>query len=164
MVQGTGVLGDLTLEVSIEGLDEAVKSLEPLEDIERNLDNILLETAMNMTTFAQNRITTSVDPTDVPYEPLAESTKKARKRSGQRPPYIPLKRKVRMWRSIFARALKDGLEFGTHVEYSIFHQQGGDNLPRRAFFPLTVDNEPEPDGTGGAFWRSFDEKLAGILK
>lgn len=164
MGQVIGARGDLTLEVSIEGLDEAVKSLEPLEDIERNLDNILLETAIDMAAFAQNRITDSVDPMDVPYEPLAESTQKARRRSGQKPPYIPLKWKGRMWRSIFARALKDGLEFGTHVGYSIFHQQGGENLPRRAFFPLTVDNDPEPDGAGGEFWRVFDEKLSGILK
>jgi len=91
------VLGDLTLEVSIEGLDEAVKSLKPLEDIERSLSNILLETAMDMTTFAQNRIPhQSIQPT-YQYEPLAESTKKARKRSGQSRRTYRLKRKVRMW-------------------------------------------------------------------
>lgn len=176
----TGARYIMPIRAEVEGLDKAVDKLKPLINIKQSLKPILHELAIDMATFATLRINKQQDPSGVAYRPLAQSTKDARARGrllpgpkrgkkarhgkGQSPPYLALKWSGAMIRSIFARAVTMGVDFGTHVSYSIYHQYGTDTAPRRSFFPIDMYTKPEKNGPGGVFWNAFKQKCQGILK
>src|SRR4030042_2627628 len=166
--------------VIITGLDRAIGSLEGIVNIEKSTKPILDELAIDTVKFAPNRIELMRDPSNMPFRPLKPSTiearargrllpgpkrgKKARHGKGQKPPYPILKWTGKIIRSIFARSVPLGMEFGTTVPYSIYHQYGTSKMVRRAFFPLDMRSKPEKNNPGGEFWDKFINRCKELVR
>ena len=156
----------MKIEVKIDGIEAAMARLDGLKAIEKRLAPVLKLTAQTIVTTSRANIRAKTAPDGTPYQALADSTLRARKASGQKPPYRPLIWSGNMIRDMFGRALPLGIEFGAPQHYLVFHQQGSDDNkrpPRRAIFPITKEGAIETQGSGGQFWNNFRDKIIKAL-
>ena len=158
--------------ITVTGLEAIQYKLDRLAKSRPKINAILKETAGDLERYAKQRIETSTDPTDIPYEPSRNPKAwiRARKKRKLRPPYRLLQITGNLKRSIFARAVDGAIEFGTGVGYSIYHQGDTKNhvskgiIPRRAFFPLTEKLAIETRGSAGKFRQALINKLLAIIE
>lgn len=158
----------MKIDLSVSGLDQAVKKIDSLKNIERELNPVLKITAIDLGTYARKRIRPSqADNEDYPFAPLSESTieSKERRKKKNQPILID---SGRMFKAFIARAKGTTIEFGSAVPYYIYHQYGtkkkdGSTLmPKRAVFPVTRDNTLDFKGSGGKIWRTLIDKIKRI--
>lgn len=139
----------MRVSVSIQGLDQAVESVEQIADIpEEHLPVVLELLATTMEGQTKRRWDAQAGP-DGPWAPLKESTLK-RKKKGT----AILVETGRLRGSITHNVVGDTAYIGTPVFYGSYHQFGTRKMVARPFLGLTAEEGDELEQVLAAYIES----------
>lgn len=146
----------------VVGLAEAVAELEGISDRTRDLSPVTEVLAQDLRTLIDDSFDESRTPDGLPWAPLADSTRRKRRRKNGK----PLIDTGRLRNSIAVEALPRAIAFGTNTAYAPPQQFGSPktHLRGRAFLPVTPAGEFMQGGPSGAWLAQAENAIADYLE
>jgi hypothetical protein len=149
------------MKIDVNVTSSAPDTLDELVNIDKNMEKLLKNFAMDVATFAKKNVKNGTDSRGAAFAKLKPETAKRKKN-----PAI-LNETGRSVRSIFGRSGKWFVEAGDSTGVMKFHQGNASKittgqLPRRPIFPFKMDLSLETDGTGGKLVNDFKAKLLAL--
>ena len=156
------------MEITAEGLDEAVEAVSDLSDRLRNLAPIMTVVAEDTRVLIDDSFESSAAPDGSAWAPLSSATVaiKPRRQNGK-----PLVDTGRLRQSITVEAGPRSFRFGTNVAYAGSHQLGARTrvfgrkpaaIPARPFLPVVGSGGRfglMTTGRAGAHWRAVRDSI-----